>query len=396
MANEKAIRDQSLGKEDRERYRQQAYRLLHYGFGFYGLLFQESSLASMQALTLCLLMMRDLPKPGYSWNFAQRLLVRAIDSNFHRNPDRMPLPRGENNPLCKELRKRTFWALMTFCLSIGTRLCKPGPWHLQRFDVPLPEPIRDDEWSIDGPVSPRSGTCDFLVAIHVMKLLPLLTELYCDVISVRRSASDYRQTVETLDAKILAWQDEWTTSTTGWEREQPLDIQTLMIETWAAEYQLNLHHPMLDTSGSQEMYEKNLMICWSAAKKLMKNFRRLVEEFRGAEFTWHSIGVYALAFGLVLHIYERRKSRMSREEFGVMKQELDKWTFTMVMVDSALRKLVGNPFLPLADGMKRQAAISVASLALAYANWKRNAKRSPSPNQPQQAITIQRWKKARQ
>jgi hypothetical protein len=316
---------------------EESYRWLHYALGFYPSLFHDISLASMQALTFIIILTRNLPKPGFSWFLSHNTLVRAFDLNYHRSPDKITLPENQKNPLAKELRKRIFWSILGVCVTTGTRLGKPAPWPFQHLDCPVPLAILDNEVSANGWATTRSGKCDFWIALHLFKLLPLLTELYNNAISVREGPSEYIKTVESLDAKIVAWRQAWDKCIAAETANPNLEVQTLHVETWAAEYQLILHHPKLCTAKVPEVQEKNMDACLKSARKLLSSFQVLSDRFKGADFTWHSTVAYAVGFGATLHSFRNRPEQVTPKAFDAMKNELRGWLRVMSIADLVLR-----------------------------------------------------------
>ena len=338
IADQMAVRNPTPDKASKQsnQFRLRANRWLHYGLSLYNDLMHDQSLESMQALTMFLILFRNLPKPGYSWNFSNKVLVRAIDLNYHRHPDRIALPPDENNPLAKELRVRVWWIILTFCITTGARLGRPVPWHFQRFDVPLPKTIKDEELSSSKPLTAYSGKCDYLACIHLCKLLPLLNDVYNNVLSVRPPPHEYIQTVEQLDNAITAWRDEWETTVETDECPDRKMNTTFLMDSWAAEYRLTLHHPNLFTAISAEQYDRNLDICHQASRKLLLAFMSAFKKYNGADLTWHSVGVYALALGVVLHSFDRKKTSLSGDQIKASRDELGQWIFLIEAVDLLL------------------------------------------------------------
>ena len=332
ITHQHAVRNPAEAKEKME----ESHRWLHYALGFYRNLFHDRSLASMQALTFILILARNLPKPGFSWVLSHTILVRAIDLNYHRSPDKITLPENQNNPLAKELRKRIFWSILGICVTTGTKVGKPAPWHFQHLDCPVPMAIQDTEVSESG-FATKSGKCDFWIALHLFKLLPLLTELYNNIISVRQTGSEYIKTVESLDAKIMAWRQAWDKCIAAETANPNLEVQTLHVETWAAEYQIILHHPKLCTAKMTEITEKNMDLCLKSARRLLASFQVLSDRFKGADFTWHSTVAYALGFGATLQSFRTRPEQVNPKAFDAMKNELRGWLRVMSIADLVLR-----------------------------------------------------------
>ena len=318
---------------------EESHRYLHYVLGHHRELLHDRSLAAMQALALIVVHFRNLPKPGVSWAYCQKILVRAIELEYHRDPDEIQLADGEKDPLSKELRKRVFHTILGICVTTGCRVGLPAPWQFQHIDLPLPRPIKDSEISKHGISSDLSGQCEFWPCLHLAKLLPLLTELHNHIGAVRKPPQEYLRTVEALNAKIIAWRQDWDDCM----RSEPnkhvnLTVATLLIETWAAEYQLNLHHPVCCTSDNPEVLERHLDICHKSAKRLLESFHILSRRYKGVDFTWHSTLAYATGFGITLYVYRKRKGSVSVEQFEVMRNELKGWISLMAYADLVLSK----------------------------------------------------------
>ena len=108
LAHQTAVRNHVQAAEKFE----ESHRYLHYALTHHNELVHDPSLASMQAMALLLVHFRNLPKPGVSWAFCHKVLVRAIELEYHRDPDKINLPENERDPLSKELRIRVFHAIL--------------------------------------------------------------------------------------------------------------------------------------------------------------------------------------------------------------------------------------------------------------------------------------------
>lgn len=336
IAHQTAVRNHYHSAEKFE----DSHRYLHYALGSYRELWHDRSLASMQAMALIILHFRNLPKPGVSWTYSHKVLVRAIELEYHRDPDQITLPKDERDVLSKELRKRVFHSILGICVTTGCRVGLPAPWQFQHIDLPLPKPLKDSELSRDGLAARLSGHCEFWPCLHLSKLLPLLTELHNNVISVRKPAAEYLRTVNALNAKINAWRQDWDESIKGEEKHVNLTVATHLMDTWAAEYQLNLYHPVCCTSDDPEVMERHLDICHKSAKRLLQAFHILSSRYKGVDFTWHSTLAYATGFGITLYVYRRRKTLLTMEQFEAMRNELKGWISLMAYADLVLSKLL--------------------------------------------------------
>lgn len=315
---------------------QKSHRYIHCALGFYRNIYHDITLPAMQALALLVVHFRNLPKPGVSWSFSNQVLVRLIELRYHRDPDKIQLPANERTPLAKELRKRVFHSVLGICTTTGCRLGLPAPWQFSHIDVPLPEALLDSELSAEG-ISDRSGSCEFHPCLHLSRQLPLLTELFQNVTSVRRSESEYLRNVDALNTKIMAWKQHWEDSTRHETSLPSLQVATLLVEQWTSEYQMILHHPAVCTSNSPDVLERHLDICHRAAKRLLQAFHTLSSKYKGVDFTWHSTQAYAMGFGLTLYAYKRKKGPVTREQFQNMTNELNGWMSVMAYTDVVLK-----------------------------------------------------------
>ena len=332
IAQQTAIRNHAISAEQYDT----SHQYLHAALGYYRDVYHDVSLSAMQALTLLVVYFRNLPKPGVTWSFSNQVLVRAIELQYNRDPDKIELPPNERTVLAKELRKRVFHSLFGICVTTGCRVGLPAPWQFQHFDVPLPTALKDDELSADGIAPQRSGSCEFNPCLSLSRQLPLLTELHNNIISVRRPEHEYLKVVDALNMKILAWKQDWDDSVRDSE-DLSTEYSTLLMEQWTMEYQLNLHHPSVCTSTNPDVMEKNLDVCHKAAKKLLSAFHTLSSKYKAVDFTWHSTVAYATGFGVTLFTYRRRKSPVSREQYNSMCNELKGWMTLMAYADLVLR-----------------------------------------------------------
>ncbi|EXJ87367.1 hypothetical protein A1O3_04326 [Capronia epimyces CBS 606.96] len=338
IAHQTAVRNHYHSTEKFE----DSHRYLHYALGSYRDLWHDRSLASMQAMALIIVHFRNLPKPGVSWTYSHKVLVRAIELEYHRDPDKIDLPEGERDLLSKELRKRVFHSILGICVTTGCRVGSPAPWQFQHIDLPLPRPLKDSELSKEGVSSDLSGHCDFWPCLHLAKLLPLLTELHNNIISVRRPAATYLRTVNALNTKINAWKLDWDESIKNEPKHVNITVATLLIETWAAEYQLNLYHPACCTSDDPEVMDRHLDMSHKSAKRLLQNFHILSSKYKGVDFTWHSTLAYATGFGITLYTYRRRKTLLTMEQYEAMRNELKGWISLMAYADLVLSKSISE------------------------------------------------------
>lgn len=333
FAHQMAIRNPSMRKEKLA----ESNRLYSYALGFYQQVLLSDTLPAMQALTLFLVHVRNMPKPGISWTLSSMLLVRAVELNYHRSSKGVILPPDQQNPIAIELRKRVFWSILGIQVTIAVKMSRPMMISPRDIDMELPHPILDSEITGKGLLS-RSGNCDFWGHIFLSKKLPLLMELYKNFIRLRKSGPEYTRDLKQLDARISRWRREWDEDTAHQIKDGSFKMATHLIDAWYSEFRIILHHPSLCTSQVAEVHERNLDICIEASRTLLRNVVAMVQDFRGADFTWHFVSGYVLAMGIAIHIYHKRKELLNTETFNKMKLELHGWLFVMKSADHFMSK----------------------------------------------------------
>lgn len=324
FAHQMAIRNPPMRQEKLA----ESNRLYHYSLSYYPELLQGDSLAKMQALALFLVHARNLPKPGNSWSLSSMILARAIELNYHRSTNKIVLPPEQQNVLAVELRKRVFWSILGIQVTIAVKMGRPMAISSADMDVELPLAILDSEIT-EHEILSSTGKCDFWGHIFLSKKLPLLMDLYKNVILVRKSAAEYCRDVDELDTQITKWRLDWNQETADQTKNGSYQIATHLVDLWYAEYRLTLHHPQLCTSQAVEVREKNLDICLEASRTMLRNVMSLIRDFKGADFTWHFASGYVLGMGMAMHVYNKRRDRLNIETVNKMKLELHEWLFVM-------------------------------------------------------------------
>ena len=313
----------------------ESHQLFHYGLSLMCELSLDSSLESMQAMAMLLLHARCLPKPGNIWHFSTNILNRAIDLGYHRSPSKVAFLASD---LALQMRKRVFWAILGITIETAAKLGRPMPIRMEDIDVEIPLALEDSEISESGIAVLRSGRCGFPAGVQFWRLQPLLLDLYNSFISVRRPSSEYLKNLEALNARIIDYRQQWSRDISTEPEGGSITVATLHVDSWAAEFQLVLHHPRLCTTNSPDVVEHNLTECHKAAARLLDNANKLFHCFRGVDFTWYSTVGYVLALGITLHIHSRRKDQMTKERFSEVRKELTEWLKIMGVADRVLRE----------------------------------------------------------
>ena len=309
---------------------------LHYGLGFYNALLHDNSLASMQALSLVVIFCRMISKPMYSWSLSNEVLIRAIELDYHQNPENLELSLGEADPLSKEMRVRVWWAILSLVVTVGFRVGTLSPWQSQQSDVPLPQALLDEEITADGISTSVSGNCDYLIAVQLCHLLPLLSDMHQKIFTVRTSAELHSQAVEEFDARIIKWRRDWDLCANREPNPERRSIQSLHLDHWTAEYQVMLHHPSVFPTLPVGQFDEHLTKCYAACTRMAKNNAKMAS-LNSVDCSWHSVGAFTLAFGIIIQVHQLRLPTMrSTVQIKNMRAELRTWMSIVWAVDTVL------------------------------------------------------------
>ena len=319
----------------------------HYSLGFWPELKAGETLEDLEALALFCVFSRNFPKPGFSWGLCRQILNKAIELKYHRCPTRDPSPAvSKLNFVERERRKRVFWSLLTLNINISMKLDLPLPITMADIDLDFPLEVEDSELTPDGIITPTSGKCTIRPAIFLCKLMPLWVALYNDVLRVRKPGSNYVAVIHDLEYRLSHWEaDMLRDNGRLWEGgDWTLHISRLLLESWACEFRLVLHHPTLDISESSGFESHNLDLCHKAAQKLLGNVKELTITYKAADYTWHMTSVYVLAIGVTMHVNRQRKGRLTQENILFVEQELNAW----LLVVGAAGKILSKAFFAVA------------------------------------------------
>lgn len=354
MAHQDGIRNHQLLNRKME----QAYSCFHAALYNYSELAALETMEAMQALAMLLVLFRNMPKPGFTWRFAQLVLSRAIELNYHRNPERIRLPVDQQNPLAHELRKRVFLSILSICVTTGCRIGRPSPSQYGHWDVPLPRILLDDEISEEGVVSQLSGRCDYRPCIQLVRLLPLFTELFDYVLSTRRPGEEYLKIVDILQSKIDKWRQEWTVVTANDVKNGYYDVVTCLIHSWHAEFRLYLYHPSVCTSTLPHAQVKTQRACLQAARDLLATAQKLIH-IKSADFTWHSMVAYALGCGFYAHWFRKYTGYLSDDDHKKICNDFAGWRSLMYYADLVM--CTDNFMKSIFDPVLRQVVLELNS-----------------------------------
>lgn len=296
----------------------------HYHFALSKIyhLLGSQELVAVQALALIALHTRAFPKPGCGSIVASMALHRALELNLHRSSRTA----GEGTNLQNELRKRTWWVILTVVVAINGRRGCPLPVNVQDFDTEFPEPIADELLSEQGVDTSQTLPCPYLAGLAGFKIVPLFMEMYANIYSVRRDAQNYVNTVNALEAQLQQWEAELPDSlrislSDGLETATAPAIYT---RTFALELRLCLRHPSVAMTTDKALMADNTRVCEETAREFLLCMTHLYR-MRSLDTTWYQMSVYGVSIFSMLVAHWERRFETTPGQVSSLREDMQSW-----------------------------------------------------------------------
>lgn len=313
----------------------------HYHFALskiYDLLGSQE-LAAVQALAMIATHTRAFPKPGCGALVASMALHRALELNLHRSSN---IP-AEATDLANELRKRTWWVILTIVVAICGRRGYPLPVNVQDFDTEFPEPVADELLSDQGVDTSQSLPCLWQAGLAGFKIVPLFMEMYANIYSVRRDANNYLGVVTALERQLAAWEAELPDSLRINEPGglESTSIPAIYTRTFALELRLCLRHPSVAMTTDRQMLADNTRICEETAREFLHCSTQLYK-LKSLDTTWYQMSVYGVCIFSMLVAHWERRLETTAEQVAALREEMQSWM--LILRETSL--LLGTSFAP--------------------------------------------------
>lgn len=298
----------------------------HYSMSMFYQLMCSHTVQDVQALTLICAHLRNFPKPGASWILTQTTMSLAIELGLHRSakrwaPDTIP------NPLDVEMRKRTFWAILTIHVTLSGKLGRPMAFRLEDLDVEMPEPVDDDLLSENGLDTSIPGKCSHDIGLQAIRILPLYMELYSTIYAVRRKPETYIETVDRLEAKLRQWRDGLPADLVKGEagtNEQEGRVFALYTQIWTLEFRLLLRHPSVSMTQDAAFNAESMRICVESSRQMLRVVLQL-QKYKSLDTTWYNCAVYVMAITTTLFSQYDKRGDTSAADLAALREEMDRW-----------------------------------------------------------------------
>lgn len=310
----------------------------HYALGLVYQLTRSHKFQDVQALTLLCAHLRNFPKPGASWLLTQITIDLAIELGLHRSCKRWA-PEFIPNPLEVEMRKRTFWGLLTIQTTLSGKLGRPMAMRLDDFDVEIPDPVDDELLSEKGLDTSKPGKCLHHVGLSAFKIVPLFIEMYTTVYSVRRNPEAYVSDVHRIEARIRAYEDavppELKGDADGDENES--HVYPLYVKLWVLELRLLLRHPSMSVTADANFNKESTRICTETSRQMLGIVHKL-QKFKSLDTTWYNAAVYVMALTTTLFTQWNKRGDTSMADLAALRDDMAIWLDIMEEVGNLLGK----------------------------------------------------------
>lgn len=324
-----------------ETSRIKAFEHYHYSLTFVSTLITSHELEDLQALALICSQLRNQSRPGAAYMFVNMVMGLAIESGLHRSAKAWPS--GSQDPSTVEMRKRVFWSLNLFHVTIGGKLGRPMPLRHEDFDIELPEVVPDSV--SDGSDVTEWERCSFHTAIPGFKLVKILMKIYSTIYSVRNTAAAYEGNVRQLERELSVFQSQIPPELDGGPHTRREDrVSAFYLQMTEAECQLLLHHPSLCRSSSPVTAANNIEICIQTGSKILGAAMQL-KALKSLDTTWYSTN-YVAAIFTTLFAYTEKREQLVSSDVQRLRQEMDQWLDVMGEVGNMMGKWMEGRCVP--------------------------------------------------
>ena len=316
----------ALSDEQRADLQQSSNLHYHYALGHFSQLMAGHTLPDVQALAVLAMWARSLPKPGACWMLISITFNLAIELGLHRSVKSWAATSKRPSPLEIEVRKRVFWGIVVLYVTVSGNLGRPLALRSEDCDVEMPEAVDDDLLNHNGMDCSRTGTCNFLVGLEGMRLMPIMIDIYNSIYTVKRSPQNYVDTVRGLERRIKDWVDQWPQEIRDQSANEkdPNHVHAQWLQTAPLHMRLLLRHPSLSLTSNAAFNAENLTICLELSRKMLKIVRQL-QKFQCLDGTWQTSALYVLAISTTLFAHWERKDSITSEDMAFLKEEMGSW-----------------------------------------------------------------------
>lgn len=328
-----------------EQSRSAAFAHYHYSLSFVPDLVLNHKLEDMQALVMIASQMRCQPRPGAAWMFTNSIMGVAIEMGLHRSAKSWPSHSAEQDAHTIEMRKRVFWSLLLFHVTLSGKLGRPMPLRLEDLDIEMPDAVNDNLPSETNMTKWKK--CSFRACIPGFKLLKIMMQVYSTVYPIKSTEGQYDVNVRKIEKDLEAFQSQIPQELIfGPQTREEDRIGALFLQITEAECRLLLHHPSLNRSTSPHVISNNLDGCLDASQKILFCATHL-KELRSMDTTWISSTLFLAAIFTTLFAYTKRQEQITSDELQKLREDMSRWLAVIGEVDDMFGESHAAVLFPL-------------------------------------------------
>jgi hypothetical protein len=310
-----------------------------YAISFTQDMLRARTFRDIQAMSLIVLELRGLRRPGACWIFGQLTVNLAVECGLHRSADSLAASeRHDMEPGEIEARKRVFWALYGLVVNNSTRLGRPPPLRLADIDIEFPLPV-DDFLETDNPPPTEFQKCSFRVGITIAKLLALFSDLHCTLYTLSRPpAPEYARLVTRFKQDLEVWHNDVPPELSdASQAENELTMYALYLELFEAEFRFLLYHPLLHPSNQPLSYKRNVRACEDAISDALRLLLR-IRDLKSLDVPWHTTTLLLAMIFTQLFVEDQRSAEINETSFHRLKSDMGRWLDLLETVGTMLGK----------------------------------------------------------
>ncbi|KIV99643.1 hypothetical protein, variant 1 [Verruconis gallopava] len=305
---------------------EEAIAHLKYSAGFIQDMLRSRTFRDIQAMSLIVLQLRGLQRPGACWILGQLTVNLAIECGLHRSADSLAASeRQQMTPAMIESRKRVFWALYGLATNNSTRLGRPPPLRLADIDIEFPLPVHD-YLDVEEPSLTEFQKCSYQVGIAIAKLLALYSDLHCTLYTISKpSAAEYSKLVSRFKSDLEVWRAAVPQEISDATRVQgELNMYAMYLDLFEAEFRFLLYHPLLHPSNQPTSYKRTLQLCEGAISDALKVLWQ-VRELRSLDVPWHTTTLLLAMTFTQLFIGDQRGAELTAASYERLESDMRTW-----------------------------------------------------------------------
>ena len=297
-----------------------------YSVAFVQDMLRARTFQDIQAMSLLVLQLRGLRRPGACWIFGQLTVNLAVDCGLHRSVDSLSAQeRQQMSDSAIEARKRVFWALYGLVSNNSTRLGRPPPLRLVDIDIEFPLPVHD-YLEHEGHSLTEFQKCSFRVGITIAKLLALFSDLHSTFYTITKPPTlDYWKAVAKFKEDLELWHaDVPPEISESASAENELTMYAMYLDLFEAEFRFLLYHPLLHPSSQPASFQRTVAACEAAISDALQLLLK-IRDLKSLDVPWHTTTLLLAMTFTQLFIGDQRSDEVTLLGYHKLESDMNTW-----------------------------------------------------------------------